>query len=135
MIRKVLVARPLNITLPLPRVRRPPRHAVRCRQKGQVARPHNHLGGAHAFIVSGELQVRDTVLNAGDNVYEPPGLIHDATWPKQDWQVSSERSRKPAVRSGSIVQPVPGTCETRSPHIGWALEEMWIAISLRMRCD
>ena len=35
-------------------------------KKGHVARPHKHLGGAHAYIVSGKLQVRDTVLNAGD---------------------------------------------------------------------
>ena len=35
-------------------------------KKGHVFRPHKHLGGAHAYIVSGKLQVRDTVLNAGD---------------------------------------------------------------------
>jgi hypothetical protein len=31
--------------------------------------------------VSGKLQVRDTVLNAGDYVYEPSGVLHeDATY-------------------------------------------------------
>ena len=44
-------------------------------KKGFIAPPHKHLGGAHAFIVSGKLQVRDTVLNAGDYVYEPSGIL------------------------------------------------------------
>ena len=33
--------------------------------------------GAHAYILSGKLQVRDGVLNAGDYVYEPNGVLHD----------------------------------------------------------
>ena len=53
-------------------------------KKGHVARPHKHLGGAHAYIVSGKLQVRDTVLNAGDYVYEPSGVLHDATTALED---------------------------------------------------
>src|SRR5665213_4251593 len=40
-------------------------------KKGYSAPPHKHLAGAHAFIISGKLQVRDGVLNAGDYVYEP----------------------------------------------------------------
>lgn len=53
-------------------------------KKGHVARPHKHLGGAHAYIVSGKLQVRDGVLNAGDYVYEPSGVLHDATTALED---------------------------------------------------
>jgi quercetin dioxygenase-like cupin family protein len=53
-------------------------------KKGHVARPHKHLGGAHAYIVSGKLQVRDTVLNAGDYVYEPSGVLHGATTALED---------------------------------------------------
>ena len=41
-------------------------------KKGYAARPHKHLAGAHAFILSGKLQVRDGVLNAGDYVYRAP---------------------------------------------------------------
>jgi quercetin dioxygenase-like cupin family protein len=53
-------------------------------KKGHVARPHKHLGGAHAFVVSGKLQVRDGVLNAGDYVYEPSGVLHDSTTALED---------------------------------------------------
>ena len=52
--------------------------------KGHVARPHKHLGGAHAYVLSGKLQVRDGVLNAGDYVYEPSGVLHDATTALED---------------------------------------------------
>jgi 2,4'-dihydroxyacetophenone dioxygenase len=54
-------------------------------KKGHVARPHKHLSGAHAYIVSGKLQGRSgTVLNAGDYVYEPSGILHDATTALED---------------------------------------------------
>ena len=53
-------------------------------KKGYVAPPHKHLAGAHAFIISGKLQVRDGVLNAGDYVYEPSGVLHDATTALED---------------------------------------------------
>ena len=53
-------------------------------KKGHVARPHKHLGGAHAYIVSGKLQVRDDLLNAGDYVYEPSGVLHDETKAVED---------------------------------------------------
>jgi quercetin dioxygenase-like cupin family protein len=53
-------------------------------KKGYAARPHKHLAGAHAFILSGKLQVRDGVLNAGDYVYEPSGVLHDATTALED---------------------------------------------------
>src|SRR5690349_10599946 len=34
-------------------------------KKGYVARPHKHLAGGHAYVISGKIQVRDGVLNAG----------------------------------------------------------------------
>jgi len=53
-------------------------------KKGYVAPPHKHLAGAHAFIISGKLQVRNGILNAGDYVYEPSGVLHDATTALED---------------------------------------------------
>src|SRR5690349_2772626 len=53
-------------------------------KKGYVAPPHKHLAGAHAFIISGKLQVRNGILNAGDYVYEPSGILHDATTALED---------------------------------------------------
>jgi gentisate 1,2-dioxygenase len=53
-------------------------------KKGYAAPPHKHLAGAHVFIVSGKLQVRDGVLNAGDYVYEPSGVLHDETKALED---------------------------------------------------
>ena len=52
--------------------------------KGYVAGPHKHLSGSHTFILSGKLQVRDGVLNAGDYVYEPNGMLHGATTALED---------------------------------------------------
>ncbi|HXG17947.1 MAG TPA: cupin domain-containing protein, partial [Methylomirabilota bacterium] len=43
--------------------------------KGYVAPPHKHLSASHTFILSGKLQVRDGVLNTGDYVYEPNGML------------------------------------------------------------
>ena len=34
-------------------------------KKGYAAPSHKHLAGAHVFVLSGKLQVRDSVLNAG----------------------------------------------------------------------
>jgi anti-sigma factor ChrR (cupin superfamily) len=53
-------------------------------RKGYVAPPLKHLSAAHSFILSGKLQVRDGVLNAGDYVYEPNGMVHDATTALED---------------------------------------------------
>ena len=53
-------------------------------KKGYVAPPHKHLAGAHAYVLSGKLQVRDGVLNAGDYVYEPSGVLHDETTALED---------------------------------------------------
>ncbi len=52
--------------------------------KGYVAEPHKHLSGSHTFILKGKLQVRDGVLNAGDYVYEPNGMLHGATTALED---------------------------------------------------
>lgn len=52
--------------------------------KGHVARPHKHLSAAHAFILSGKLQVRDGTLEAGDYLYEPNGMVHGATTALED---------------------------------------------------
>jgi len=52
--------------------------------KGYTAAPHKHLSGSHTFILSGKLQVRDGVLNAGDYVYEPNGMLHGETTALED---------------------------------------------------
>ena len=52
--------------------------------KGYVAPPHKHLSGSHTFILSGKLQVRDGLLNAGDYVYEPNGMLHGETTALED---------------------------------------------------
>lgn len=53
-------------------------------KKGFVAPPHKHLSASHTFILSGKLKVRDGVLNAGDYVYEPNGMLHGATTALED---------------------------------------------------
>jgi anti-sigma factor ChrR (cupin superfamily) len=53
-------------------------------RKGLVVPPHKHVGAAHIFIMSGKLQVRDGILEAGDYGYEPDGAIHDATTALED---------------------------------------------------
>lgn len=52
--------------------------------KGYVAAPHKHLAASHTFILKGKLQVRDGVLNTGDYVYEPNGMLHDETTALED---------------------------------------------------
>ena len=52
--------------------------------EGFVAGPHKHLSGSHTFILSGKLQIRDGVLNAGDYVYEANGMLHGATTALED---------------------------------------------------
>jgi ChrR Cupin-like domain len=52
--------------------------------KGYVAPPHKHLTASHTFILSGKLQVRTGVLNAGDYVYEANGMVHGATTALED---------------------------------------------------
>lgn len=53
-------------------------------KKGFVAPPHKHLSASHTFILKGKLKVRDGVLNAGDYVYEPNGMLHGATTALED---------------------------------------------------
>ena len=53
-------------------------------RKGYVAPAHKHLSGAHAFILSGRLQVRDGTLEVGDYVYEPNGMVHGETTALED---------------------------------------------------
>lgn len=53
-------------------------------KKGFVAAPHKHLSASHTYILSGKLQVRDAVLNEGDYVYEPNGVLHGATEALED---------------------------------------------------
>ena len=52
--------------------------------KGYTAQPHKHLSGAHAYILSGRLQVRDGTLEAGDFIYEPNGMVHGETTALED---------------------------------------------------
>jgi quercetin dioxygenase-like cupin family protein len=52
--------------------------------KGFTAPQHKHLAASHTFILYGKLQVRDGVLNAGDYVYEPNGMLHGATTALED---------------------------------------------------
>jgi anti-sigma factor ChrR (cupin superfamily) len=52
--------------------------------KGFVAPPHKHLSGSHTFVLKGRLQVRDGVLDAGDYVYEPNGMLHGQTTALED---------------------------------------------------
>ena len=52
--------------------------------EGYVAPPHKHLSPAHVYVLSGKLQVRDSVLEAGDYVYEPNGMVHGATTALED---------------------------------------------------
>ena len=53
-------------------------------KKGYVAGPHKHLSGSHTFILSGKLEVRDGLLNQGDYLYEPNGMLHGETKALED---------------------------------------------------
>lgn len=53
-------------------------------KKGFSAPQHKHLSAAHTYVLSGKLQVRDGVLEAGDYVYERNGMIHGATTALED---------------------------------------------------
>ena len=53
-------------------------------KQGFVAPPHKHLSASHTYVLSGKLKVRDGVLNAGDYVYEPNGVLHGATEALED---------------------------------------------------
>jgi len=53
-------------------------------KKGFVAPPHKHLSASHTYVLSGRLKVRDGVLEPGDYVYEPNGVLHGATEALED---------------------------------------------------
>jgi anti-sigma factor ChrR (cupin superfamily) len=53
-------------------------------KQGYVAGPHKHLSPAHTFILSGKLEIRDGVLEAGDYSYERNGMIHEKTEALED---------------------------------------------------
>jgi quercetin dioxygenase-like cupin family protein len=53
-------------------------------KKGFVAPPHKHLSASHTYILSGKLKVRDGILETGDYVYEPNGVLHGATEALED---------------------------------------------------
>ncbi|MGH7864031.1 MAG: cupin domain-containing protein [Candidatus Binataceae bacterium] len=52
--------------------------------KGYSAPPHKHLSAAHTFVITGKLQIRTGILNAGDYVYEANGMVHGATTALED---------------------------------------------------
>ena len=53
-------------------------------KKGFTIPPHKHIGGAHLFILSGKIKVRDTIFEAGDYGYEPHGALHESTTTLED---------------------------------------------------
>ncbi len=53
-------------------------------KKGFIAEPHKHLSASHTYILSGTLKVRDGILETGDYVYEPNGVLHGATEALED---------------------------------------------------
>jgi anti-sigma factor ChrR (cupin superfamily) len=53
-------------------------------KKGFVAGQHKHLSASHTFIIKGKLKVRDGILDEGDYVYEPNGVLHGATEALED---------------------------------------------------
>ena len=52
--------------------------------KGYVAAQHKHLSAAYTFMLKGKVKVRDGVMNAGDFIYEPNGMVHGATTALED---------------------------------------------------
>jgi anti-sigma factor ChrR (cupin superfamily) len=53
-------------------------------KKGYAAGSHKHLSAAHVYVLKGKLQVRDGILEEGDYVYEPNGMLHGATTALED---------------------------------------------------
>ncbi len=46
-------------------------------KEGAYAPLHDHAGGEETYILSGALQVGETLLKDGDYLYTPPGIAHD----------------------------------------------------------
>ena len=53
-------------------------------KKGYAAPSHKHIGAVYVYVISGTLQVRDNVLEAGDFLFEPNGMIHHKTEALED---------------------------------------------------
>ena len=53
-------------------------------KKGYAAPSHKHIGAVYVYVISGSLQVRDNVLEAGDFLFEPNGMIHHKTEALED---------------------------------------------------
>ena len=53
-------------------------------RKGYAAASHKHIGAVYVYVISGSLQVRDNVLEAGDFLFEPNGMIHHKTEALED---------------------------------------------------
>ena len=53
-------------------------------KKGYAASSHKHIGAVYVYVISGSLQVRDNVLEAGDFLFEPNGMIHHKTEALED---------------------------------------------------
>ena len=46
--------------------------------KGTHGRAHTHPGGEDLYVVSGDITIGGKRLKAGDYLYTPPGIAHDA---------------------------------------------------------
>jgi quercetin dioxygenase-like cupin family protein len=46
--------------------------------KGTRGAAHTHPGGEELFVVSGDITIGDRRVKAGDYLYTPPGVAHDA---------------------------------------------------------
>ena len=51
---------------------------------GFVSGRHKHLAAAHVFVVSGKMATGDVIMTAGDYIYEPAGVMHEATTAIED---------------------------------------------------
>ena len=86
-------------------------------KKGYAAPPHKHLAGAHVYILSGKLQVRDGVLNAGDYVYEPSGVRTTRPRPSRTRPICSSRTGRccSSTRTASPATPTGKSWKSCAP--------------------
>ena len=66
--------------------------ALMCWLKGHAARPHKHLSAAHALMLLGKLQVRDTIYQAGNYLYEANGVVHGGATTLEDTEAVADRA-------------------------------------------
>ena len=71
-----------------------------------MAKRHKHLAGAHVFIISGRIRTGNVLMHAGDYIYEPSGVMHEATTAIEK-MIHVVRWR--AAGAGSTTAPRPGT--------------------------